>query len=117
MSQLGAGIARDYEGHEPIQKNTLFIPTGFDAKMESYPAHIQKRLVDVGIYHPDGSVNLETAERMGWARTWREEEAARRVDAEVRFEVARERCSELLSGDEHRESRDPDERDTRGLRD
>lgn len=89
FSYLVQGVRRNYKGHEPIQKNTLFIPTGFDAKMESYPPHIQRRLVDLGIYDADGSVNLATAERMGWARTWREEEAARQAAAAAR--AARER--------------------------
>jgi hypothetical protein len=84
FSYLVQGVRRNYKGHEPIQKNTLFVPTGFDARMESYPAHIQRRLVDLGIYNADGSVNLDTAERMGWARTWREEEAARRAAASAR---------------------------------
>jgi hypothetical protein len=76
FSYLVQGVRKNYKGHEPIQKNTLFVPMGFDARMEPYPAHIQKRLVDLGIYKADGSVNLETAERMGWAQTWREEAAA-----------------------------------------
>jgi hypothetical protein len=57
---------------------------GFDARMEPYPAHIQKRLVDLGIYNADGTVNLATAERMGWAQTWREEAAALRAAAAAR---------------------------------
>ncbi len=81
FSYLVQGVRKNYKGHEPIQKNTLFVPMGFDARMEPYPAHIQKRLVDLGIYKADGSVNLETAERMGWAQTWREEAAAEQAAA------------------------------------
>ncbi len=84
FSYLVQGVRKNYKGHEPIQKNTLFVPMGFDARMEPYPAHIQKRLVDLGIYNADGTVNLATAERMGWAQTWREEEAARQAAAAAR---------------------------------
>ena len=81
FSYLVQGIRKHYKGHEPIQPNTLFVPTGFSARMEPYPAHVQKRLVDLRIYNSDGSVNLATAERMGWAQTWREEEEARQAAA------------------------------------
>lgn len=76
------GVRRNYRSHQPIQANTLFVPEGFGARMETYPAHIQKRLVDLGIYNADGTVNLATAERMGWAERWRQEDAARKAEAE-----------------------------------
>ncbi len=81
FSYIVHGVRRSYAQYEPIQKNTIFVPTGFDAKMDPYPAHIQRRLVDLGIYNADGSVNLETAERMGWAETWRDEAAAEQAAA------------------------------------
>ncbi|MBK8595572.1 MAG: hypothetical protein IPN83_08275 [Holophagales bacterium] len=84
FSYLVQGVRKNYKGHEPIQKNTLFVPMGFDARMEPYPAHIQKRLVDLGIYNADGTVNVATAERMGWAQTWREEAAALQAAAAAR---------------------------------
>lgn len=84
FSYLVQGVRKNYKGHEPIQKNTLFVPMGFDARMESYPAHIQQRLVDLGIYNADGTVNLATSERMGWAQTWREEAAAAKAAAAAR---------------------------------
>jgi hypothetical protein len=37
---------------------------------------MQKRLIASGIYNMDGSVNMMTAERMGWAQQWREAEEA-----------------------------------------
>jgi hypothetical protein len=77
FSYFVQGVRRNYRGHEPVQRNTAFVPTGPGAKMEPYPAHIQQRLVDVGIYNEDGSVNLKTAERLGWAQKWREEERLR----------------------------------------
>lgn len=76
------GFRRNYRSHQALQPNTLFVPEGFGARMETYPAHIQKRLVDLGIYNADGTVNLATAERMGWAERWRQEDAARKLEAE-----------------------------------
>ncbi|MBK9965882.1 MAG: hypothetical protein IPP07_13645 [Holophagales bacterium] len=87
FSYLVQGVRRNYKGHEPVQKNTVFVPMGPDARMDPYPAHLQKRLVDLGIYRADGSVNLDTAERLGWAQTWREEaEAAQAAAAKAAAE-------------------------------
>ncbi|MBK9965878.1 MAG: hypothetical protein IPP07_13625 [Holophagales bacterium] len=81
FSYIVHGVRKNYGQYEPIQKNTVFVPAGPDAKMDPFPAHIQRRLVDLGIYKADGSVNLETAETMGWAQTWREEAAAEQAAA------------------------------------
>jgi hypothetical protein len=37
---------------------------------EAYPAVIRERLITNGTYRPDGSVNMETAHRLGWDRIW-----------------------------------------------
>jgi len=34
----------------------------------------RRRLVANGTYNPDGTVNMETAERIGWTRIWKERE-------------------------------------------
>jgi len=40
----------------------------------------KRRLIANGTYNPDGTVNMSTAENLGWARVWREQE---RVKAET----------------------------------
>lgn len=47
-----------------------------DRRFALYAPEIQRRLVATGIYNADGTVNLETAKRLGWDRTWREKDAA-----------------------------------------
>ncbi len=38
----------------------------------SYSAAKKQRLIDNGTYNPDGTVNLRTAERVGWAKIWQQ---------------------------------------------
>jgi hypothetical protein len=60
-----------------------FIPRSADDRIEfrtPYP-EMQKRLIASGIYNMDGSVNMMTAERMGWAQQWREAEEAAKAAA------------------------------------
>ena len=42
----------------------------------------RQRLINNGTYNPDGTVNLETAERAGWTRIWREREEQVKAAAE-----------------------------------
>jgi hypothetical protein len=47
---------------------------------ETLPAYLtdeaKKRLIANGTYNPDGTVNMNTAERLGWAERWRKDAAA-----------------------------------------
>ncbi len=56
-----------------------YAPRGPDARLPAYfsPAQ-QRRLIANGTYNPDGTVNMGTAERLGWAEKWRESEARRK---------------------------------------
>jgi hypothetical protein len=54
-----------------------FRPTSADQKMPGWLTEEAKsRLILNGTYNPDGTVNMNTAERLGWAKVWREEAAA-----------------------------------------
>jgi hypothetical protein len=61
------------------------MPSSPDAKM---PANLteeaKRRLVANGTYNPDGTVNMETAEKAGFAKIW----AARQAEAKVRAQAA-----------------------------
>jgi hypothetical protein len=65
------GIRKAYRDFAAVQDNRDFIPDGpDDRRFALYAPEIQRRLVATGIYNADGTVNLETARRLGWDRTW-----------------------------------------------
>ncbi len=65
------GVRRAYKDFQVVRENELFVPDGpDDRRFATYPAEIQRRLVATGIYNADGTVNLETAKRLGWDKKW-----------------------------------------------
>jgi hypothetical protein len=54
---------------------------------------MKARLIANGTYNPDGTINMTTAERVGWAQKWREQEEQDRAVAAAR---AAERAAELF---------------------
>ena len=40
--------------------------------MGGYNPEERRRLIANGTYNADGSVNMETAERVGWTKIWKE---------------------------------------------
>jgi hypothetical protein len=76
FSYLVHGFRRGFTDRQPIQDNTIFVPSSPNAIMDKWPEKIQKTLIDVGIYNPDGTVNMKTAEQMGWAKAWQDQAAA-----------------------------------------
>jgi hypothetical protein len=65
------GVRKAYKDFAAIQDNQSFIPDGADDnRFGLYAPEIQRRLVATGIYNPDGTVNLETAKRLGWDKHW-----------------------------------------------
>jgi hypothetical protein len=69
---LVQGIRRTHKHlTSPIGAGTEYMPKSADAKMPPYLTEGQKQLlVQNGTYRADGSVNLETAYRLGWDRVW-----------------------------------------------
>lgn len=71
------GVRRTHKDWKPIGPGEEFMPRSADARMPAYLTEGQKALlVSNGTYNADGTVNLETAERLGWAKAWREREQA-----------------------------------------
>jgi hypothetical protein len=70
------GRRAGFEERRPIEANTIYVPGGPGDRMPNYPLHIQKRLVALGVYNQDGTVNMKTAETNGWAAQWRADAAA-----------------------------------------
>jgi hypothetical protein len=88
-----AGLAE----RRPIEENTLYVPAGPSDRMPNYPLYIQKRLVALGIYNQDGTVNMKTAETNGWAAQWRADAAAAQAAAQKSLEAQKA----LLKKDGH----------------
>lgn len=69
---------KDFQPLQPAERDGYFLPRGPDDRLESYAFNeeAKRRLVANGTFNEDGSVNLVTAERLGWAQQWRERNAA-----------------------------------------
>jgi hypothetical protein len=64
------GIRRAFKDYTPIVEGQEFMPYSPSAvPLSSYPAEIQQRLVANGTYNADGTINRETAQRLGWDKT------------------------------------------------
>jgi hypothetical protein len=74
------GIRKAFENHQPISENHDFIPRSADDTrlVASLPAESVRRLKANGTLNDDGSVNLETAHRLGWDQeeSWKRAETA-----------------------------------------
>jgi hypothetical protein len=70
------GVRRTHKNlGSPVGNGSEFMPRSADAKMPAYLTDEQKKsLVQNGTYRADGTVNLETARRLGWDRVWAERE-------------------------------------------
>lgn len=78
FSYLVQGVRKSFRHIEPIGENLEFRPRSADARMPSnFSGEQKRRLVASGVYNPDGTVNMETAERLGWTRAWASEAASR----------------------------------------
>ncbi len=76
---LVQGIRPDYKNFKPIVDGTDFMPDGPDAIMlAAWPEKVKRALISNGTYNPDGTVNMETAERLGWTKIWADREAQAR---------------------------------------
>ncbi len=61
------GVRRAFADHQPIVENRMFVPHGKDDTFaKALPAESVRRLVANGILNADGSVNEDTARRLGW---------------------------------------------------
>ena len=65
------GVRRAYKGAEVTPRSQLLKPSGPDSRIPAFLSADEKaRVVASGLYDADGSVNLRTAERLGWTREW-----------------------------------------------
>ncbi|HEX9303730.1 MAG TPA: hypothetical protein VGA31_04685 [Thermoanaerobaculia bacterium] len=73
------GVRRGYGDFTPIvDTDKTYIPQSADAQMpQVWNGEIRNRLIANGTYKQDGTVNMETAQRLGWDRVWAERERPR----------------------------------------
>ena len=69
------GVRKAFNEWNAIIENKHYVPEGPTARMPAAFAPEQRRaLIATGVYNADGTVNMETAERLGWAKAWRARE-------------------------------------------
>ncbi len=74
------GVRKAFENHQPIVPNQFFVPRSKnDDFARALPGESVRRLIANGTLNEDGSINLETAHRLGWDKqaSWMRAEAAR----------------------------------------
>ena len=77
------GVRETFKDWQVIVDDSGYMPESADATLPNYFSPRQKqRLIANGTYNEDGTVNLNTAERLGWAQKWRDREAAAQKAAE-----------------------------------
>jgi hypothetical protein len=86
------GVRHAYRDWQPVVSSLdFFMPESPDQRLPEYfNPEERRRLIANRTYNADGTVNVETAERVGWTRIWRE----RRETEEAA--VARARASNPL---------------------
>ncbi len=70
------GVRRANTGFQPIENaGTRFVPLGPRSRLSQHlPEESRRRLVANGTFNADGTVNMDTARRLGWDRIWAERE-------------------------------------------
>ena len=76
------GVRKTHRDLTPIGPGSEFMPRSADARIPLYLTDGQKALlVSNGTYNADGTVNLETAERLGWTKLWADREVQSKAAA------------------------------------
>jgi hypothetical protein len=87
---LVQGVRRAFKNWQAIADGPEFMPRSRDERMPAYLTDEAKlRLIQNGTYNEDGTVNMATAEQVGWTKIWAEHEAeAKAVAARTAAERA-----------------------------
>ena len=66
------GVRATFKDLDALTSSAPFLPRSADARLPAYLSGEQKRrLIANGTYNRDGSVNVETARRLGWDHEWK----------------------------------------------
>jgi hypothetical protein len=77
FSYLVQGVRASFKEMRPVIRDGTFVPQFPEARMPEGLAERQKRvLVENGTYKADGTINMETARRLGWDRMWKKRSAS-----------------------------------------
>jgi len=86
------GLRRAFKDLQPVQTGNEFMPASADATIPRYlTEEARKRLIANGTYNADGTVNMGTAQRLGWTRAWEMQAEEARAQAESAQERAASR--------------------------
>jgi hypothetical protein len=78
------GTRRAFRDWQAVAAGHEFRPVSPDQKLPGWlTEEARNRLIANGTYNPDGTVNMATAERMGWAQKWRDESARAKLIQEA----------------------------------
>jgi hypothetical protein len=74
FSYLVQGVRATFQKTRPVFEDGMFRPDVPDMTMPPWLSEEQKRrLITNGTYHANGTVNMETARRVGWDKLWQKE--------------------------------------------
>jgi hypothetical protein len=66
------GLRRGYENFQPVVEGEFFVPRTAGYRIPGgLSSEAKRKLIANGTYNADGTVNLETARRLGWAEKWK----------------------------------------------
>jgi hypothetical protein len=82
------GVRKAFKDHQAIENGNEFMPRSRTERMPGYlTAEAARRLITNGTYNEDGTVNLATAQRLGWTKVWADrEQAAKEAAAKASLE-------------------------------
>lgn len=80
---LVQGVRATLKDHQPIA-DSIFVPFSPDSMLpNAFTPEQRRRLIANGTYNPDGTVNMETARAVGWAKVWEDAAKARQAAAQA----------------------------------
>jgi hypothetical protein len=66
-------VRASFQDKKPIVEASDFVPQSPEDRIPQWLSRRQKEiLIQNGTYNPDGTVNMETARRLGWNEVWEE---------------------------------------------
>ncbi len=71
VSYIVHGVRRAFKEWQPVGEGAEYMPASPDARSpEGLSDEARRRLIANGTYNADGTVNMATAERVGWTAIW-----------------------------------------------
>ncbi len=65
------GVRKGYANFQALTQGSEFVPESPSSRLpEGLSPETKRRLIANGTYNSDGTVNMKTAERMGWTKAW-----------------------------------------------